>query len=88
MFVYGGGGGVCTWCKIVVDKTFEWSIITDDIYADEIRVNRHLRCINCREIGHRTQDCNLPRKEITCYMCGRKGHREPRCPHALCLRVK
>lgn len=75
-------------CVYVLGDRFEWTVCSDDIYPRPHRqYNKAVRCINCREIGHRTQMCTQPRKEIKCHMCGEVGHREPRCPSTICLTV-
>eukprot|EP00096_Caligus_rogercresseyi_P014761 TRINITY_DN7251_c0_g2_i1.p1 TRINITY_DN7251_c0_g2~~TRINITY_DN7251_c0_g2_i1.p1 ORF type:complete len:499 (-),score=107.56 TRINITY_DN7251_c0_g2_i1:43-1539(-) len=44
-----------------------------------------VRCYNCSERGHHSRSCPLPRKKITCSMCGGE-HKEHNCDGSLCLR--
>lgn len=46
-----------------------------------------LRCVNCNERGHIKKECRAPIRAIVCRMCGATGHKEPRCPNKICLRV-
>lgn len=77
-------------CVFLDRRAYEWAILPDDIHVqrrNNLNRNRNLRCINCREEGHRMQDCFMPPKQMICHMCGQTGHREPRCPQTMCLRV-
>ena len=70
-----------------LDDIFEWQISNDDKYPKRQRYNMNIRCLNCREMGHKIADCYKPPKVMKCHMCGTPGHREPRCPNTICLRV-
>lgn len=76
-----------------IDNRQDWTIGEGDLFPSTPQTSkrfnaRHLRCNNCREKGHRAQDCYQPPKAIRCHMCGEGGHREPRCPNTICLRVR
>lgn len=73
----------------VARRSFEWETLPDDHYVQRRNNrNRNLRCINCREEGHRMHECYMPPRQIKCHMCGQTGHREARCPQTMCLRVR
>lgn len=78
--------------NVFADNPNDWSICDDDLFPSTPQTSRrfnarNLRCNNCREKGHRAQDCYQPPKPVRCHMCGEGGHREPRCPNTICLRV-
>lgn len=39
----------------------------------------YLICWNCKDLGHRYQDCTLPPQGIFCYGCGRERILKPQC---------
>lgn len=39
-----------------------------------------LICWNCRDIGHRYQDCHMTLLHIFCFGCGLAGYIKPQCP--------
>lgn len=51
------------------------------------KTGRRERCLNCHEHGHRARNCYRPPTPKCCYMCGEKGHLEPKCPNTICLNV-
>lgn len=63
-----------------------WKISSEDKRPKFVR-RLHIRCGRCNEIGHKAQNCRAPPKKIVCFMCGKEGHREPRCPEKICLKV-
>lgn len=76
-------------CVSVARRSYEWETLPDDHYVQRRNNrNRNLRCMNCREEGHRMHECYMPPRQIKCHMCGQIGHREPRCPQTMCLRVR
>lgn len=42
-----------------------------------------LICWNCRDMGHRYQDCQLTLLHIFCFGCGLAGYIKPQCPNCL-----
>lgn len=83
---------IITFRTSFADNRSEWLICDDDIFPSTPQTSkrfnaRNMRCNNCREKGHRAQDCYQPPKPVRCHMCGDGGHREPRCPNTICLRV-
>lgn len=47
--------------------------IDDTNYTHQHRESSNQKCWNCRNIGHRFRDCNLPQQRMFCYKCGRFG---------------
>ncbi|XP_017889799.1 uncharacterized protein LOC108630803 isoform X2 [Ceratina calcarata] len=43
------------------------------------------RCTNCNQFGHMKHSCSEPQKIVLCYICGKDGHKETRCPQKMCL---
>lgn len=72
---------------LLIKGRADWHILN----ADRFPVSRkftNMKCNNCCEFGHHRNKCPLPRKDLTCFVCGDVGHKEPRCPNAVCLRVR
>lgn len=38
------------------------------------------KCWNCRSLGHRFRDCQLPQQRMFCYRCGKFGETTKKCP--------
>jgi len=66
-----------------------WMIIDKDLMPSPPSRQRtrfwNVRCSNCHRDGHQRYDCPVPRKIPCCYICGKKGHIESRCPQKICL---
>ncbi|XP_020601086.1 zinc finger CCHC domain-containing protein 7-like isoform X2 [Orbicella faveolata] len=45
----------------------------------------HVKCYNCNEKGHLSQNCPLPKKISVCFLCGGVGHVKRHCPNELCF---
>ncbi|KAL9978557.1 hypothetical protein ACROYT_G016089 [Oculina patagonica] len=45
----------------------------------------HVRCYNCNEKGHLSQNCPEPKKITVCFLCGGVGHVKRYCPNELCF---
>jgi len=42
---------------------------------------KKMRCYNCNEVGHKSQDCQQPKREkSSCFGCGQTDHRIRDCP--------
>ncbi|XP_034233690.1 uncharacterized protein LOC117640861 [Thrips palmi] len=66
------------------DNPSLWQLCRADI--TKMQSPRGPKCVNCNEFGHKTHLCRLPRKIISCHMCGQPGHSETRCKEKMCLR--
>ncbi|XP_046423028.1 uncharacterized protein LOC124181009 isoform X2 [Neodiprion fabricii] len=65
-----------------------WAISDEDLLNYRQRGSRYwtrMKCRNCNGSDHNTSECTSKRKLPCCHMCGISGHREPRCPHKMCL---
>lgn len=58
--------------------------VTESEQIDAIE-SSNLICWNCKDIGHRYQDCSKNIVEIFCFGCGKAGVRKPNCIR--CLKV-
>lgn len=45
----------------------------------------HVKCYNCNEKGHLSQNCPQPKKISVCFLCGDVGHVKRFCPNELCF---
>ncbi|KAK3604511.1 hypothetical protein CHS0354_037994 [Potamilus streckersoni] len=43
-----------------------------------------IQCYNCKETGHISKDCPMPKKHQICYLCGFTGHNARTCPCCIC----
>lgn len=60
-----------------------WKLCRADV---EKKSPRGLKCPNCKEYGHKARKCRVPKKIISCHMCGQPGHTESNCKEKMCLR--
>eukprot|EP00730_Choanoeca_flexa_P020016 TRINITY_DN9786_c0_g1_i1.p1 TRINITY_DN9786_c0_g1~~TRINITY_DN9786_c0_g1_i1.p1 ORF type:complete len:408 (+),score=88.70 TRINITY_DN9786_c0_g1_i1:168-1391(+) len=44
-----------------------------------------IRCYNCNTNGHLARDCDRPRVNRGCHLCGRTDHQRYHCPDDLCF---
>lgn len=47
----------------------------------EFKDDTYVICWNCKDMGHRYQNCSIPTKGIFCYGCGRSNILKPQCPN-------
>ena len=81
--------------KLESDLTDDYNITslkmneTDDtqnvsaLHGTDSKRTEYLICWNCKDLGHRYQDCVKDFTEIFCFGCGRTGVRKPNCEHCL-----
>ncbi|GAB0099659.1 hypothetical protein DMENIID0001_155460 [Sergentomyia squamirostris] len=65
-------------------ENFSITKILNEMPADRSQWKISPKDYNSR---HHRRSRELLETKLVCYMCGQKGHREPRCPNTLCLKV-
>jgi len=51
---------------------------------DKLQPLKKMRCYNCNEVGHKSQDCQQPKREkSSCFGCGQTDHRIRDCPRRI-----
>ncbi|KAL5292917.1 ZCCHC7 family protein [Megaselia abdita] len=82
---WGGETFTVNDCIEKMDPNASWKISHLDQFP-KYKKKSNIKCMNCCEFGHQKSMCKKPKKPLICYMCGERGHTEPRCPNTLCLR--
>lgn len=69
-----------------------WHVNFEDLPQSHIfryyTKSMNFTCRNCLKRGHRKKDCNQPKKQSPCFLCGIFGHRPNKCLQKVCKKCQ